>query len=162
MVTAGLASWVYFLRCLRGQGGMRSEVGYVIATAVMLYAHLYGGFVAAAEFFIYLIIWLRGRAVAIKPRRWLLLVGAVAILFGPWVNVVLVEWRWVVTSGMFWLTEKGPHMIGRALAEYWGSPAASSQLPVMSATSVFAAAVAGVLALIGLCRGRRGIHAWLA
>src|SRR5439155_17581944 len=94
LVTAALASWFFFLRCLRGQGGMRSEVGYVIATAVMLYAHLYGGFVAAAEFFIYLIIWLRGRAPAMNPRKWLLLVAAVAILYGPWINIVLFEWTW--------------------------------------------------------------------
>jgi mannosyltransferase len=193
LVTAGLASWVFFLRCLRGEGGVRSQVGYVIATTVMLYAHLYGGFVALAEFLVYGVVWVHSRVTRAERigfpiwpsprpslgvpgegekagrsvmemglRRWLLLVASVAILCGPWVNVVLFEWTWVVTSGMFWLTERGPHMITRALAEYWGSPASATQGTVMSPVWILAATVAGILALLGLWRARRTIGAWLA
>jgi 4-amino-4-deoxy-L-arabinose transferase-like glycosyltransferase len=155
MVTAGLASAVYFLRCLRGEAKRSAQVGYVIATAVMLYAHLYGGFVAGAEFGVYWVVWavarLRRRTWAgVSVRTWLTMVAAVAILYGPWVNVVLFEWTWVVTSGMFWLVEKGPKMIGRSLAEYWGWGGLG-----------IAAWVAGAAALDGLWRRRRSAATWL-
>src|SRR5882757_1180181 len=148
MVTAGLASVVYFLRCLRGEAKRSAQVGYVIATAVMLYAHLYGGFVAAAEFAVYWVAWSIARFrrqtwTGMRVRTWLTMVAAVAILYGPWMNVVLFEWTWVVTSGMFWLVEKGPGMIGRSLAEYWGWGGLG-----------IAAWVAGAAALEGLWRRR--------
>ena len=155
MVTAGLASLVYFLRALRGDRRRLTGIGYVVATSVTLYAHLYGGFVAAAEFFVYWIAWAGTRVrrqawSGMSVRDWLFLVAAVAILYGPWVNVVLFEWTWVVSNGMFWLRDKGPAMIGRALAEYWGWGGLG-----------IAAWVAGAGAVDGLWRRRRSPATWL-
>src|SRR5258706_4545632 len=51
---------------------------------------------------------------------------------------------------MFWLVEKGPGMIGRSLAEYWGWGGLG-----------IAAWVAGAAALEGLWRRRRSAATWL-
>jgi hypothetical protein len=130
-----------FLRFMRS-GSARAGVGYVLATAAMLYTHAYAVFVIAGH-----VIWLFGTLAvpqnAAERQAWLrrgfVGLGLVAIAFAPWLPVLLTQARGV--EGAFWIPPIGT--IGGALIAQAGSLALAWVLVPLAVFALVAARRAG-------------------
>ncbi len=114
-----IASCWSFMKMVRG-GGVRYQIAYVVFSAAAIYAHLYGALVAIALGITYLLLRLTKSETRIGLRRWLMLEASILLLFGPWINVVLFPWRWMVSNKMFWLTRADWRLIPEAFVTYAG------------------------------------------
>lgn len=88
-------SYYFFFRLQLGKGGRGSAAAYVVFTAAMLYTHIFGVFVLAAQA-LYVVCELLVRAARRQPwvdefRRWLLLQGLAFLLFLPWIIAIFGE-----------------------------------------------------------------------
>ena len=97
----------------------RSEVFYVLITALLLYTHLYAIFVVAAQNLAYLVLLVIRRERAVTVPRWVILNVAVAALYAPWAPTV---WMWVkgVRAG-FWVKPMTLDEISASYELYAGS-----------------------------------------
>ena len=101
----------------RSTAGLR--VAYVIVSALLLYAHIYGAFVLAAHNVAFLWDFVRRRRRAQTLLPWLGSDAAVALLFAPMIPVVL---RWVSAVNVtFWVKKAYWFDITRAYWVYTGS-----------------------------------------
>jgi hypothetical protein len=139
MLLLALASCDLFARLLRRRTP-GTEAAYVVVTALLLYAHLYGVFTILAQHVAFAAeLWRRrrrdrrddagaGEAGAertdepLSLRRWVLLNLAVLALFSPWVPTA-IAWTRSVNTG-FWVKPMTPAEIGHAFRLYTGSAAA--------------------------------------
>jgi len=93
MSLLSLVSVCFFWRLLC-RADAASSVGYVLASALLLYTHYYGIFVLAAQNLYLLLLALLPRdARALTARRWLALQGAVMLLFAPWLPALAGQLR---------------------------------------------------------------------
>jgi mannosyltransferase len=97
----------------------RREVMYIVTSALLLYAHLYGIFVIAAQNIAYLVMMLARRERGIDLKRWIGINLAVAVLYSPWLPTV---WMWVKgVRAWFWVKPMTLDEISRAYELYAGS-----------------------------------------
>jgi uncharacterized membrane protein len=101
MVLLTLLSCYFFVKLVKGSPSRFTSVGYVVSTALLLYAHFYGVFFVAAQI-LYLIV---SRE---NLRGWILPGVALALLYVPWVLLLAVNvlspagaWR----GGTTWIPE---------------------------------------------------------
>jgi 4-amino-4-deoxy-L-arabinose transferase-like glycosyltransferase len=136
-LAAGL-SCLAFVHALRS-ATRAASAGYVAATALLLYTHVYGLFVVAAQLVVLAVClhrerW-RGR------RRWAVLTGSVGLLFLPWLVVLALQTGEELEGGadanLAWLEEPRLRWLGGTLVRYAGSWAAAGLL-----AAVFALAAA--------------------
>jgi hypothetical protein len=150
-----------FVRMLRERQAWLRAV-YVALAAIMLYTHLFGVFTVLLHNVMYLLLWWRGGTPGMKFRQWITLQAGVAVLFGPWVNIVLFNWLKVVTNGWFWIQEQHSQDILNALLRYAGG----GQNPQAGAINLWAvrllAALLAGLAVLAIVRNWRRMGVWLA
>jgi mannosyltransferase len=101
MVLLTLLSFYFFVKLVKGGSSRYTSVGYVVCTALLIYAHFYGVFFVAAQV-LYLLV---SRE---NLRRWILPGVALALLYVPWVLLLAVNvlspagaWR----GGTTWIPE---------------------------------------------------------
>ena len=91
-----------FLGLYRDGIGKRQQVFYVLATALLLYSHVFGLFVVVAQYAYVLLTWLSSRMNArVSFRQWFVLQLCIGLLFLPWVGVLLGQVSRV--QGGFWI-----------------------------------------------------------
>lgn len=142
LALAATLSMHAFVALQRRRPSRLATAGYVAATVAMLYTHVYGLFVVAAQHLFVGAMWLASRRVAARfVRRWIVLHGLIALAFVPWA-VVLVQqiirveqgfWiaRWpawllpytfVVQTGSWWLAAiVVPLALGAVAVAWWPS-----------------------------------------
>ena len=96
--------------------------GYVLTTALMLYTHVYGFFVLAAQalFLAGLALWSRP-VLAPRWKRILLAQSLAFVLFLPWFQVFLEQLFHVQKN--FWIPPAGAGSLAETVAAYAGGPA---------------------------------------
>ena len=117
MVLLTLLSFYFFAKLVKGSSSRYTSVGYVVCTALLLYAHFYGVFFVAAQV-LYLLV---SRE---DLRRWLLPGVALALLYVPWVlllavNVLSPAGAW--QGGTTWIPEPTLAGLIRIFHAYSGS-----------------------------------------
>jgi mannosyltransferase len=107
-----LLSMGCFLDVLAGPS-RRAALGYVLWSALLLYAHTYGAFIVLAQGLH--VVGVRREAL----KRWLGLAGAVGLLFLPWLGPELEQVR-LVRQG-FWLAAPSLSTLGASFEAFAGS-----------------------------------------
>lgn len=119
LVLLAIVSCDCFVRLMQ-ERTRANETFYVVVAALLLYTHLYGIFVIAAQNIAYLVKSLARREPALDWKRWIVLNLAVAAIYGPWVPTV---WMWVKSvRAWFWVRPMTLDEISRAYELYAGSP----------------------------------------
>ncbi|MFB6084671.1 MAG: glycosyltransferase family 39 protein [Halorientalis sp.] len=163
----GLLSFLAFVR-LRNGDATRDRVGYVVATTLAIYTHVFGLFVVIVQnLYVWTAPFLDRVGDTIQWRRWILLQGAVAALTAPWA-FVLVSRVLAVSSGgpplrLSWIPRPTlavlPQTVGRYFGIGWLVPRlGESGLVVVAVGSV---AVIGVGVATGVV-DRRSVAASLS
>lgn len=115
LVLLAIASYWAYLRLLEGKRG--AGPAYVALTALLLYSHVYGLFVLAAQWAYQL---LPGPRLRVPAGRWVRLQALVFLLFSPWL-LVLAERAGRVASG-FWIPAPAPHHLLDTALLFAGTP----------------------------------------
>lgn len=117
-----LASWYGFVR-LR-EGTVPTAAGYVVATALLVYTHVFGLFVVAAQS-VYVL--LSERTAGIGRRRWIGLQAAVGVLVLPWLGVLMHHVFSLLTGAregsiISWVPKPGIGIVTNTVLRYVGWP----------------------------------------
>ncbi len=117
MVLLTLLSFYFFVKLVKDGSSRYTSVGYVVCTALLIYAHFYGVFFVAAQ----IIFLLASRE---NLRRWILPGVALALLYVPWVlllavNVLSPAGAW--QGGTTWIPEPSLADVARILQAYSAS-----------------------------------------
>lgn len=104
MVLLVLVSMWLFLRLLEKPEQL-TAAGYVLTNVLLLYTHFYGVFFVAVQnlFWLYL-FWRQRQNVAPRSGQWVVIQGAILLLFAPWLRNMLLEVRSMQTTGV-WIPE---------------------------------------------------------
>jgi uncharacterized membrane protein len=140
---------VYHLwRLMHGAGGGH-VVGYLVATAALLYTQSYGLFIVAAQNSYLLMLWLLGahRELKLRPKRWIGLQLGVALLFLPWLIVLISRVSQLQTEG-FWIERPTFLTLVGTISEFSGSN------PVLRIGFALLVTVSVVSALLLIARTR--------
>ena len=147
LVFLALASF-YFLERLLTDGNRSRLVtaGYVVSTTLLMYTHVYGILLVAAQG-VYLL------ATRQALRKWLLPTGLVAVLYVPgvaWlaVNVLSSQGAW--NNAMFWVPEPTLAHVAEFFVLYSGSVLLAGAFGLLAA-----------FALFDLVRSKQASTAWL-
>ncbi len=121
-----LFSYYYFLNLLR-QPSRKHSVGYLISTVLLLYTHVYGIFVVLAQN-LYMLIRVVVSRKDVRPSllHWLCLQSIAALLFTPWISVIMHH---VVTRQSSGAWQKTPSLYN--LAATFGVYAGSLPLLIL-------------------------------
>ncbi|HTL31282.1 MAG TPA: glycosyltransferase family 39 protein, partial [Tepidisphaeraceae bacterium] len=118
LVCLSLLSCCAFVQLSR-EPTRRRQIQFIIATVLMLYAHLFAIFVIAAQNIAYLISLARRPRPTLKWTDWLGVQLASAAMFLPFVPVVF---GWMTNrGGSFWIRPLTLHDISAAYVSYAGS-----------------------------------------
>jgi mannosyltransferase len=108
-----------FLGLYRDGIGKRQQVFYVLATALLLYSHVFGLFVVLAQYAYVMLTWLSARMNAqVSFRQWFVLQLCIGLLFLPWVGVLLGQVSRV--QGGFWISRPTLYSLWESLQFYAG------------------------------------------
>jgi mannosyltransferase len=97
-----LLSFYFFLK-LFNEKNLRSSVGYIISSAVLMYTHVYGLFFILSQNIYFIANKLFSRGKTISAGKWVSLQGILLILFLPWTNSFLAQTAKVQRG--YWVTE---------------------------------------------------------
>ena len=98
-----------FVALLRRRPSRLPSIGYGTATVLMLYTHVYGLFIVAAQHLYVAAMWMAARRGAMRfVRHWAVVHAVVLIAFVPW-GVVLVQ-QFVRVNDGFWI-ERWPNWL---------------------------------------------------
>jgi mannosyltransferase len=147
MVYLGLLSFYFFLKLLKEPQSRSTTAGYVVSTTLLLYSHVYGIFLIAAQV-LYLL------ATRQDLRRWVVPASFVALLYIPGVariamNLLLPQGAWK-SGGMGWVPEPTFTHVVDIFVLYSGS------IPLVIAFVLLSA-----FGLFDLVRSKQGSTAWL-
>lgn len=138
-----LISFYFFVRVIRGETSRFCLAGYVISTTLLMYAHVYGLFILAAQDLYLLTAFLASRKLQgwQRPsvRVWAGIHGAMAVLYVP--GLLFLAGQLMDPQGRAWVDEPGLPFLAN-LPEYY-----SGSVP---ATLVFLA-----LAIVGIVKKTR-------
>ena len=119
MVFLTLASNLFYINSLEDKKA-KSVAGYIAATTLLAYSHVYALFIIIAQNIHFLSTQAFTRhASRWKIREWVLVQSAVVVLFLPWLNMFLSQSMGVVSEG-FWLPEPGFEHLHRTILTYIG------------------------------------------
>lgn len=118
-----LASWYGFVR-LGDNGTRRSIFGYVVATALLIYTHVFGLFVLGAQ---HLYVLLSETKAGLKWRRWLKVQAIVGVFVMPWLLMLATRVISLLTSGsegtiISWVPTPNVGIITHTILRYAGWP----------------------------------------
>jgi len=114
-----LISIYYFFKLLEGKRGL-ALVGYTVASALMMYTHVYSFFILAAQNIFLLTLVFAARDLFNRVwKLWLLGQVALGLLFLPWLSVLLQQVRRVQHG--FWIPKLPPRIILDTFILYAGS-----------------------------------------
>lgn len=121
-----LASFYYFVRLTGDERSRATDVGYAVATTLVLYTHIYGVFVVLAQNVHVAIPWLRrDRTARPAAARWFGLQAVVGLAYLPWLFVLRDDLRALFGGGggselLGWLPDPTPRMLLESLLSYAG------------------------------------------
>ena len=127
-----------FLALLRRRPGRLAAAGYAVATVLMLYTHIYGLFIVAAQHAYVVAMWIAARRGAMRfVRHWAGLQSIVAVAFAPWA-IVLVQQAARVDDN-FWIARWPDWLLPYTLVVQAGSwPLAAVIVPLALITGAIA------------------------
>jgi uncharacterized membrane protein len=97
-----LCSLYFFLKLFTAQTRALALLGYVITTSLLMHTHVYGFFIIIAEnLFFFSLKFNDYDTFKRLLKRWLLLQGALVVLFLPWLSVMLAQFERVQHG--FWI-----------------------------------------------------------
>jgi uncharacterized membrane protein len=115
-----LLSVYCFLRICRRNATLLDSITYVLATTALLYTHVFGAFIVIAQNVYMVLHWLLDRNNApVGIAKWLLLQTVSALLFLPWISVLLGQIDKVQRG--FWITQPGLSALMDTANRYAGS-----------------------------------------
>jgi mannosyltransferase len=114
-----LLSYFFFSRCLQDKY-WTAKGGYVIATVLLLYTHVYGLFTVLAQNMYWTIVWLCARRQSYRRGlTWVLLQSIVLLLYAPWLSATLAQT--VRVQQGFWVERPTLFSVVSTLSTYSGS-----------------------------------------
>jgi mannosyltransferase len=134
MLLLALLSMYFFLRFLR-QNTLSISVGYVLATTLLLYTHVYGVFVLLAQNIYLVTLLFLAREKTVRLRQWIVLQAMVVGLFALWIPVLLSHIS-IVQSG-FWVPPATLSTFLGTFIEYGGVGVLWILLFVLAVCSLF-------------------------
>jgi mannosyltransferase len=147
LVFLGLASFYFLLSLLDVSKRSRLMIaGYVAATSLLMYTHIYGVLLVVAQG-IYLL------ATREPPRKWLLPAGLVTVLFVPgvaWLAVNVLSSKGAWNNAMFWVPEPTFAHVVDFFVLYSGFALVACAFGLVAAFGLF-----------DLVRSKQGSTAWL-
>lgn len=118
-----LLSLYFFLRLFEEQPQQQSAAalaGYVLTTSLLMHTHVYGFFIIIAEnLFLCSLYFSRRNAFKRLLKRWLLLQGALVVLFLPWLSIMLRQFERVQHG--FWIPDPTLNFLRLTWMIYAGS-----------------------------------------
>jgi mannosyltransferase len=131
-----LLSVYYFLKLLEGKSRY-ALAGYIVASALMMYTHVYSFFIIAAENLYWLTLLFAARDIFKRIwKRWLVAQIILAVLFVPWLSVQLQQFSRVQQG--FWIPKLPPRLLLYTLEMYAGSYQLAWVLSLLIVLAVFA------------------------
>ncbi len=119
MVLLALVSMYFFLRFLR-RSTLVVAIAYVVPTALLLYAHVYGVFVVLAQnAYLATLLLLPNRT--FRVWHWVSLQAVVVVLYVPWIAVVINRAIGLQRGGLYAI-QPTVGTIPQALVTYSGTP----------------------------------------
>jgi len=109
----------------------RTQLAYVLVSTLLIYTHLYGGFVLLAQNVAYF----AGRMRALPLRRWAVLQASIAVLFTPWVNPAYETYRFM-NAGYFYAKSIHADVFPAAVLAYASTPLLGLLLCTLAATAL--------------------------
>ena len=140
LLLMALTSSLFFVKLLR-EGGLTTQIAYVLATGVLYWTHLHAVFVVAAQqlTWLYLTLAPYKDTDTNRPRipawRWILLSTLSAALFAPWIPTV-IHWLRSVSHG-FWIPPMGPGFLPHVYVLFAGSAVLLVILLILAAWGVY-------------------------
>ena len=114
-----LLSYSFFIRCLQDRH-WTARGGYVVATALLLYTHVYGLFTVLAQNVYWAVVWLCSRRHSYRRGlTWVLLQSVVLLLYAPWLSATLAQTERVRQG--FWIERPTLFSVVSTLSTYSGS-----------------------------------------
>ena len=130
-----LLSFYFFLKLLEDEKPL-ALAAYIIASALMMYTHVYSFFILAAQNFYLLILLFASRDKFKRTwKRWLAAQVILAVLFLPWLSVQMQQFSRVQQG--FWIPKLPPRLLLYTLEMYAGSKQLAWILSVLIALAVF-------------------------
>jgi mannosyltransferase len=132
-----LLSIYYFLKLFDGKRSRYALAGYIAASALMMYTHVYSFFIIAAENLYWLTLFFAQRDTFKRLwKRWLVAQTILAVLFVPWLSVQLQQFSRVQQG--FWIPKLPPRLLLNTLVMYSGSNQLALIFSALIVLSVFA------------------------
>ena len=132
----GALSFYYFIKLLEDRSRL-ALAGYIVASALMMYTHVYSFFILAAQNLYLLTLLFASRDVFRRNwKRWLVAQITLAILFLPWLSVQAQQFSRVQQG--FWIPKLPPRLLLYTLTMYAGSYPLAWVLSLLIALSLFA------------------------
>jgi mannosyltransferase len=120
MVLLALLSMYFFLRLLH-KSNLAIAAGYVLATTLMLYTHIYGLFVLLAQNIYLVSLIFLSREKTVRPAQWIALQAIVVGLFALWIPVLMSNVTSIVKGGEgYWITTPTLKMLMSSFVMYAG------------------------------------------
>ncbi|MDQ3821409.1 MAG: glycosyltransferase family 39 protein, partial [Acidobacteriota bacterium] len=127
---------VYFFIKVLEEGRPTALAGYVIASALMLYTHVYSLFVIVAENLFWLSLFFTSRETFKRTwRLWLLKKTLLLLLFLPWLSILLRQVAHVQEG--FWILKPTAQVILDTFVTYAGSTRLAWILFPLAALAIF-------------------------
>jgi len=131
-----LLSIYFFFKMLAGKRSNFALAGYIIASALMMYTHVYSLFILAAQNLFWLLLLFASRDVFKRVwKRWLLAQISLFMLFLPWLSVLKQQFSRVQRG--FWIPKLPPHTIFDTFILYAGSRQLAFVLFPLAAVAIF-------------------------
>lgn len=123
-----LISFYFFVKIVQGDTGRVCLAGYVASTVLLMYAHVYGLFVLAAQdFYLLTALLASGKLGVLRPgpgvRTWAMIHGAMAVLYIP--GFLFLVGQLMEPRGRAWVQEPGLPLLARLPDYYSGSAPAA-------------------------------------
>jgi mannosyltransferase len=132
-----LLSVYFFLKLIEDRKSRLALAGYIVASALMMYTHVYSFFILAAENIYLLTLLFAARDIFKRTwKRWLVAQVTLAILFLPWLSVQAQQFSRVQHG--FWIPKLPPRLLLYTLTMYSGSNQLAWILSPLIALAVFA------------------------
>lgn len=102
--------------------GPANAIGYVVATALLLYTHSYGVFIVFGQnaFLLILLLLNAHRDLKLTPMRWAGLQAGVFVLFLPWISVLAARMIHLQSEG-FWVNQPTMMTVAGTFSEFSSS-----------------------------------------
>jgi uncharacterized membrane protein len=128
---------IYFFIKLLEERSRFALAGYILASALMMYTHVYSFFIIAAENLYWLTLLFASRDIfKLTWKRWLVSQVTLVILFLPWLSVQAQQFSRVQQG--FWIPKLPPRLLLYTLTMYAGSNQLAWILSLLIALAVFA------------------------